>query len=250
MPISLPWNSILTGNRLEQILTSALTVLKGSVADKTDAEAAAELAKNIIGIMDRIITSGIESAIFTLQTIPADQASQVMAAWVNNLVRMAEPQIVAFLEEKLNEIAALFSAEDVAEELSARIYAKILEVFSAENIYNLILPVMERLSEINAEAAAEKIADWLTDLGILKDNISEEEVLAALTEIIGDLIGNTDVDEITQKLVDRILQSEIVENIDGDLLSQLLELKIYGFLIELGKEINAIDTIEIRLTIK
>ena len=236
--------------KVEQVLTSALTVLKGSIAGKSDAEAAVELAENIIGMMDRIITDGMESALFYLQTIPADQASQVIAAWINNLVLTAEPQIVAFLEEKLNEIAGLFNAEDVAEELSALIHQKILEVFSAENIYNLLLPLMEQLSEMNAEAVAKKIADWLTDLEILKDSITEEELLATLTEIIIDRMGNMDVDKITQKLVDLILQSEIVQNIDGIILKQLLEFKIYGFLIELDKEINAIDTIEISLKMK
>ena len=63
----------------------------------------------------------------------------------------------------------------MAENLSAMINNKILEVFAADNIYNLILPIMERLSEINVEAAAEKIAGWLTES--IKDNISEEEVI-------------------------------------------------------------------------
>ena len=47
-----------------------------------------------------------------------------------------------------------------------------------------------------------------------------------------------------KNLVDLILQSEIVENIDGAVLKQLIEIKTYELLIELGKHINAIDKIE------
>jgi hypothetical protein len=238
------WNSV------KQILTSALTVIKSTLTNQTNEEAAAALAENIIVIMDSIITDGIESAIFNLQDIPADQASQVIAAWVANLVEVAEPQIVAFLEQKLNELADLFSAEDVAENLSALIHNKILEIFRTENIYNLVLPVMEQLSEINIEAAAQKITDWLIDLELIKDNVSEEQVLDALTEIISQLISNINVDEVSQKLVDQILQSGIVENIDGSVLKQLIEFKTYEFLIELQKEINSIDKIEIRIVLK
>ena len=238
------WNSI------KPILVSALTVIKSNIGDQTDAEAAASLADNIIGMMDLLISKGVETAIFRLQDIPADQASQVIAAWISILVDMAEPQIVTFLESKLNELADQFNAEEVADELSAKIHAKILEVFGAENLYELILPFMERLSEINVEAAARIITDWLSDLGLIEDNFTEEEILEALTGIIAELIGSINVDEASQKLVDLILQSEIVNNIDGKVLKLLVEIKIYELLIELGNDLNAIDKVELSIMVK
>ena len=235
------WESI------KPILTSALTVLKASMSGMSIEEAASELAQNIIGIMDSIISNGIASAIFRLQNIPADQASQKIAAWAYNLVEMAEPEIVAFLDEKLNELVNLFNAEEIAENLSALIHNKIMEVFSSENIYDLIYPLIEQISEINMEAAAQKITDWLFDLGIIEDNISEEQVLEALSGVISQLISNINVDEAAQKLVDLILESEFVKNIDGDILKQLIEIKIYELLIQLDKQINAIDKIELSI---
>ncbi len=230
------------------MLTSALTIIKSSLDDQSDAEAAAGLAEIIIDIMDSTISKGVQTAIFRLQDIPADQAAQVIAAWIYNLVEVAEPGIVAFLEDELNGLVDMFNAEELAENLSAIIHNKILEVFAADNIYNLILPIMERLSEINVEAAAEKIAGWLTAL--IKDNISQEEVLDALTEIISQLIGNINVDDATEKLVDLILQSGLVENIDGATLKQLIEFKTYVLLTDLAKGINAIEKIEIRIAVK
>ena len=237
------WNSI------KPVLTSALTVIKSSIGDQTDAEAAANLAEGILGVMDLVVSNGVEKAIVHLQDIPADQASQVIAAWISNLVELAEPQIVAALEEKLNELADLFSAEEHAEELSAKIHDKVLEIFSSENIYKLLLPVMERLSEINVEEAAQVITDWLLDLDLIKDNITEEEVLDALTGIIAGLIGEINVDQATQKLVDLILQSEITDHIDGDVLKRLIELKTYELLIKFGNDLNAIDTIKLSIMI-
>jgi hypothetical protein len=237
------WNSV------KPILVSALTAIKASIGNQSDSEAATALAKNIIGIMDLAISKGVETALFTLQDIPADQAAQVIAAWINNLVTVSEPQIVAFLEIKLNELADLFNAEAVSEEISAKIYARIMEVFGKDNIYNLILPVMQRLSDIDAEAAAAIITDWLFESGIIKDNITEEQVLAALTEGITGLIGQIDVDEATGKLVDLIMQSNIVQNVDRKVLKQMLEIKIYELLIELGKDINAIEKVEFSIKI-
>ena len=69
----------------------------------------------------------------------------------------------------------------------------------------------------------------------------------ALTEIISQFIGNINVDDASQKLTDLILQSGFVENIDGTILRQLIEFKTYEFLVELAKEINAIDKIEMSM---
>jgi len=110
--------------------------------------------------------------------------------------------------------------------------------------------LLEKLGNINIEAAAAKIADWLTDLDIIKDNVTEDQVLDALSGIISGMIGNINVDAITQNLVDLIMQSDMVQNINGKVLKQLLEIKTYEFLIELGKDINAIDYIEISIVLK
>ena len=106
---------------------------------------------------------------------------------------------------------------------------------------------MEQLSEINIEAAAQIITDWLFELGLIEDDITEEQVLEALTGIISELIGNINVDEATQKLVDAILESDIVQGVDGKVLKLLLELKIYQLLIDLRNDLNAIDRIELSI---
>ena len=235
------WESI------KPILSSALTVIKSSIGDQTNAEAATSLAESIIGVMDGIITKGLESAIFKLQSIPAEQASQVIAAWLNNIVVMAEPDVVDFLEGKLNELIALFNAEDVAEKLANAINSKLLDVFSYDNIYELVLPLMEKLGAINIEAAAQEIVDWLSEAGIIKDNISEEQVLEILNEIISELIGNINDDEVSQKLVDAILESNVVSNIDGAILNLLIKFKSYQLLNYIQNDLNAIDKVEFRI---
>ena len=235
------WESI------KPILSSALTVIKSSIGDQSNAEAATSLAESIIGVMDGIITKGVESAIFKLQSIPATQASQVIAAWLNNIVVMAEPEVVVFLEGKLNELIALFNAEDVAEKLANAINSKLLDVFSYYNIYELVLPLMEKLGAINIEAAAQEIVDWLSELGIIKDNVSEEQVLEILNEIISELIGNINVDEVSQKLVDAILESNVVSNIDGAILNLLIKFKTYQLLNYLQNDLNAIDKVELKI---
>lgn len=238
------WESI------KPVLSSALTVLKSSIDGKADTEAANEMAENLINIMNLVISQGVESALVKLQDIPADQAATVIAAWLNNLVVMAEPEIINFFTEKLNALVAMFNAQEIAEALSSKIYTKVMEVFSAENIYMVVLPIMERLSEINVEETAQLITEWLFDLGLIKDNVTEEQVVEALTAIISELIGNINVDEASQKLVDLILQSDFIDNIDGAILQQVLELKTYQLLIELDNDLSALEKVELSLIMK
>ena len=244
MEIDPDWGNVKT------VLSSALTVIKSSLAGQTDIQAAATLAESVISLFDGIITQGVNNALEQLQEIPADQASQVIAAWISNLVLFAEPQIVDFLEDQLNALVDLFNAEEIATELAEQIRYTLLEAFSVNNIYDLILPIMENLNNLDMEAVAEKLADWLTDMELIKNNVSEEEILNALTTIISDLIGAINVDDATQKLVDKLMESNLIINLDGDVLKQVVEIKIYAFLIQLEQQLNAIDSIEYSLVRK
>ncbi|NPD47748.1 hypothetical protein [Lentimicrobium sp. S6] len=229
-------------------ITSALVVIKSTIGSSTIEEAAAGLAQTIIGFVDLEISKGISAALFRLQYIPAEQASITIAAWIVSLVDIAEPQIVAYIEGKLNQIVDFFDAEEIAENISALIYEKIEEVFSEDNIYNLIYPILESISHIDAEASAEVITDWLFSLGIVNDNMDKEMVIQKLTEIFAQLIeDNVDPDQIAQKLTEAILNSNIVQNIDGSLLKKLLSLEIYELLFRISKQYNAIESINISL---
>lgn len=234
-------------NQIKPVLTSALTVLKSQLSGMTIEEGAAQLAQSIVSIMETVISNGVATAIFALQDIPAEQASTVVASWIVNLIEVAEPEIVAFLEAKLNEIIALFNAEEIAEELSAIIYSKILEVFSPENIYMIVLPIIQQINQVNIENVAQIITEWLFELNLVDPGVLEEQLQAAIAAKLGDMIGNVNVDEVTQIIVDWLLSSGLVQNIDGDVLKMVLEIKTYQLIIDIGKHINAIETIELTI---
>jgi hypothetical protein len=230
------WSLVKTG------LTSALTLIKTSIGNTGVEAAAASLAVTIKGLLETGIQAGFRAALFRLQDIPADQAALTLASWLSNLVIIAEPQIVDFLESKFNAIIDKFNAEEVARALAQSVSIKVAEVFSQENIYNILYPVLKAISDLDKELAAQKITDWLFDLGIVKDNIDKDQVIATLTQIISNIIQeNVDAAQVTQRLVDAILGSNIVENIEGTLLKKVLAAKIYMFMIDILKEINAIE---------
>lgn len=235
---------------VKQYLTGVLTAIKAALGSSTVEELSATLANAVNTVMKSTLQKGFETAIFRLQKIPPDIASSTITAWIINLVEMAEQPVVDFIEEKLNRIFDRFDAEAIAADISEIIYNKIVDVFNEENLYQLILPILESLNEVDMERVARLLSKWLIESGIIQDNISEEQVIAKLTEILSDLIGNINPDETTEKLVELILNSNIVNNIDGKILSKFLELKIYQLLLSIGRNINAIDLIEVSIKIK
>lgn len=231
------WKSI------KPIISSLLTTIKAKLGSSTVEELSANLAEGIINILDLVLQKGFEKAIYSLQEIPADQAASVIASWITNLVELVEQPVIDFIEGKLDEIFQKFEAEKAAQELSALIHAKILQVFGEENLYNLFLPLLEAFQEADLERIARTISRWIIDTGLLPDDLTEEDLIAALTEVISQLIGKVDPDNVTQKLVDLLLNNNLVETLDGKILKQVLETKIYELMGRLAGNVNAIDNI-------
>ena len=231
------WNSI------KPIITSLLTTIKAKLSSSTVEALSADLAESIISIMEVVLQKGFEKAIYSLQQIPADQAASVIASWITNLVEMAEQPVIDFIESKLDEIFQKFEADKATQVLSKLIHSKIIEVFNEENLYNLFLPLLEAFQETDLEKISQTIALWITELGLGPEDLTAEELITALSVLIGDLIGNVDPGNVTQKLVDLLLNNNLVEILDGKILKEVLEVKIYELLGRLAGNVNAIDSI-------
>lgn len=238
------WKSV------KPIISSLLTTIKAKLGSSTVEDLSADLAYALIDIMDLVLHKGFEKAIFSLQQIPADQAASVVASWITNLVEMAEQPLVDFIEEKLDAIFQGFEAEKAARELSVLIHAKIIEVFSEENLYTLVLPLLEAFQEADVEKIAMTIAGWINDTGIMPGDITEEELIDELAEIISELIGKINPDDVTQALVDLLLNNNLVDILDGRILKKVLEIKIYELLGAVARNVNAINDIEIVIQLK
>ena len=232
---------------IKPIITSFLTVIKSQLGNQTVEELAESLAIQLIGLMDNLIQKGFEKAIYALQEIPPEQVASVFASWVVNLVEMVEEPVVTIIEAKLNQILEAFEAEQAAWEMAGIIHSKILEVFSEQNLYNLFTPIIEILQDLNMERIAETIAQMITEADLLPGEITEEELVAALTVKLSESIGSIDPNNVTEKLVDLLLSSDLVEQIDGDLLKKVIEFKVYELMNSIGAHINAIDNIEFSL---
>lgn len=233
-------------NTIKPIITSALTVIKAQLGSSTVEELSEDLAESIIGIMESVIQKGFETAIYKLQEIPSEQAALVVSSWIVNLVEMAEEPIVEFVEAKLNEILAHFDAEKISRKLSFILYRVITENLSEENLFQIILPILERLNAVDMEELAQRITEWLMDSGIVEE-IDEEMVQEKIAIIIAEMIGNVDPDQATEILIQKIKESGIGSQIDGEILSRIIELKLYQFLIEIERVINSLEQIELSI---
>ena len=228
---------------VKPIITSLLTAIKAKLGSSTVEELSAELADGIIGVLDLLLQKGFEKAIYSLQQIPADQAASVVASWITNLIEIVEQPVVDFITLKLDEIFLKFEAEKVTQELSVLIHSKLIEVFSEENLYNLFLPILEKFQEADLERIAKVITRLIGEIGLIPDDLTEEDLIAALTPLIGDLIGNIEPDNATQKLVDLLLNNNLVKQLDGKILKQALKFKIYELQGRLAGNVNAIEEI-------
>jgi hypothetical protein len=233
------WTSV------KPLITSLLTAIKAGLGSSTVEELAGSLADGIIGIMDLIIQKGFEKAIYSLQDIPPEQAASVIASWITSLVKMVEQPVVDFIEGKLDAIFDQFEAQKAAEELSTAIHAKVIDLFSEENLYQLFLPILEVLSDADMERIAKELSGLITEAGLIPEDLTEEQLTEALTGLLGNLIGTIDPDEATEKLLTLLLDNNLVKNLDGKILMQVLETKIYELLYTIAGDVNAIDNIEI-----
>lgn len=238
------WTSI------KPVITGVLTGIKAKLGTSTVEELSAELADAIISIMEVVLREGFEAAIYNLQEIPADLAGSVIASWLTNLVEMVEQPVIDFIEGKLNEIFKKFEAEKAAQELSVLIHDKILEVFNEERLYNLFLPLLEAIQEADIEEIARAISRWIVDTGLLPDDLTEEDLVAVLALLLEDLIAQIDPDEATQNLLDFLRDSDLVKNIDGKILKEVLTIKIYELYGRIAGSVNAIEGIELVIELK
>jgi hypothetical protein len=231
---------------INDYLTNVLRALKLALGASTVEELSRALAESTRFIMDVALKEGFETALFRLQDVPPEQAAAIITGWIIELVDIAEKVVVDFIEGKLNDIFNRFDAEKIAEELSYLIYNKLTEVLSEENLYQLILPLLEAINDLDMEHIAKLITKWLLESDIVGD-IDEEQIVSLLTSILAQLIGNVNPDNVTKQLVSLILESDIVQGIDGTILSRLLEFKIYQLLLTIGRDINAIELIEVSI---
>ena len=228
---------------VKPIITSLLTAIKAKLGTSTVEELSAELANGIINILDLVLQKAFEKAIFSLQEIPADQAATVIASWITNLIEMVEQPVVDFITEKLDEILLQFESEKAALELSTLIHTKLIELFSEENLYNLFLPLVEKFQEADLERITKVITKIIGELGLIPDDLTEEDLIAALSPLLGELIGKIDPDDTTQKLVDLLLNNDLVDQLEGNVLKQVLRMKLYELQGRLVGSVNSINEI-------
>lgn len=236
------WESI------KPYLTSALTGIKAGLKNSTVEDMSAALANTVIGIMDLSIQKGFEKAMYRIQQVPPDQVASYVSSWVANLVDMAEQPIVDLIEEKLNTVFDKFESDKIAEELSQLIHSKVMDVLSEEQIYQLILPVMEAVKNADIEKIADKLADLIIEMGVNK--VDKEQLVDKLTEVIEKLIGKINPDEVSEKLANLIIETDLVQGIDGYWLAKVIEIKTYQLIINVARNLNSVENIEIVIQVK
>ena len=103
----------------------------------------------------------------------------------------------------------------------------ISENVTSEAVKNLILPLLEEITNLNAEAVASYLANLILNLDIIQDNVTKEAITQALLPVLQS-IKETNVKEVAQNLITAIVNTGIFEDvITEERVSAIISLLIY-----------------------
>jgi hypothetical protein len=215
---------------LQSTLRTAFIAAKPTIGLIGGPEAAASsLAKLIINqfLNQEAISAGFKSALQFLQTIDPEIAASKITTWLVSLELEVGPVLIEYLSDLLSPILENIDPELTAERIATALNNFITSNITKDYVRTLILPLLERFTEINAEEVANFLAERILELDIIEDTINQETIEAVLLPILTS-IKETNVEELSQNLINAIVDSGIFEDtITEERVSLIIRVLIY-----------------------
>ena len=188
------------------------------------------------------------SAITRLQDVDPEVAANAISTWLSNLAEEASPEIIIYLSEFLSPILDNIDPQTTSLRIAEALNSFIQENVTPEAINGLILPLVEAISNINADFLAKYLAQKILELEIFEDLVNEENIAALILPVL-EAIKETNVDNLAQDIVQAIVQSGIFEDvITEDRVATIISLVIYTNLWEDVKIANNFEEVTILLS--
>ncbi len=214
---------------MQNTIKLAYIAIKPVIAITGPEQASKDVANIILSqfLTTENISNTFGAAIQYLQTIDPETAGTTLTEWLlgfkDDISEVLYTEIRDLLSPILNNLDPNATALSIAKALNSFIS----ENLDAESVKNLILPLLDEITKLNAEAVASFLAELILNLDIIKDNVTKEAISQALLPVL-QTIKDTNVEDVAQNLIKAIVNTGIFEDvITEERVSAIISLLIY-----------------------
>jgi hypothetical protein len=194
------------------------------------------------------ISLAVAAGINFLQSIDSETAANTLTTWLINLATEISPSLINYLQDLLAPIIENLDPDYTAFKIAQALNGFIQNNVTESAIANLVLPILNAITNINAEAVANYLAVQLLDSDLIKENINQENIKNILLPILQDL-KDTDVEELVNSLIQELVNSDLFKSVvTEETISTVISLIIYNSAWEKVKVANNFKEVTIILT--
>lgn len=208
---------------IKGILVAAKPII-GTIGADTVAMNIAEMLLNNYLTTDNI-EHAFASAIHYLQTIDPETAANTIAIWLENIEQRIEPDLIEWLTTKLSPIIENADPEYTAFKIAEQVNAFVVDHFTEENTESIVLPLLQKITNINTEALANLIAKTILNSSLVKDGFTQDDIANKLLPVLQD-IHNIDPQKLSEMIVDA-LSDVFRNNYSPERLSNIIAFLLY-----------------------
>jgi len=208
---------------IKGILVAAKPIIEIIGADTVAMNIAEMLLNNYLTTDN--IQHAFASAIHFLQTIDPETAAYTISNWLENIEQRIEPDLFEWLTTKLSPIIQNSDPDYTAFKIAEQVNEFVIDHFTEENIESIVLPLLQKITNINTEILANLIAKTILNSSLVKDGFTQDAIADKLLPVLQD-IDNIDPQEISENIVDA-LSDAFRSNYSPERLSNIIAFLLY-----------------------
>jgi len=173
------------------------------------------------------ISNTFRAALQFLQTIDPETAGTTLTQWLLSFENDISPALYAYIRDLISPILDNLDPNATALAIATALNSFISENLTPEAVKNLIIPLLDEITNLNAEAVAAYLAQLILNSDLIQDNVTEEAIFQAILPVLQS-IQETNVKEVAQNLINAIVNTGIFEDvITEERVSAIISLLIY-----------------------
>ena len=214
---------------MQNTIKLAYIAIKPVIAITGPDQAAKDVANILLSqiLTTENISNTFGAAIQYLQTIDPVTAGTTLTEWLLGFEDDISEILYTEIRDLLSPILNNLDPNATALRIAIALNNFISENLTSEAVKNLILPLLEEITNLNAEAVASYLANLILNLDIIQDNVTKEAITQALLPVLQS-IKETNVNDVAQNLITAIVNTGIFEDvITEERVSAIISLLIY-----------------------
>ncbi|GJM64559.1 hypothetical protein [Persicobacter diffluens] len=234
---------------MEGIIKAAFITAKpiiGLSGVETVAQEVAQLILTQVLTTD-FLQQSIMAALESLQKLDPQNVGATLGQWIAQLALEVSPALLSEVQQVVSPILAQLDAEGIASVIAASLSELVSEHLSPAQLEPLVFPLLEAISNVNAEALARLFAQSILELDAIKDLITEEKLVAILLPVL-ESVAAINPEELAQSIIDAVVATGIFDSVlTEERASALIAILWYNSLWEQVTVANNFESVTIKL---